>query len=340
MTAGLNPHRLLITGATGFIGRHLVREASDRGHEIHALVRETSNRAPIEAYVDRFIVGDLAEPETLAGISDGVDAVIHAACAVAGTFDASQDVVERFLAVNRDGTVNLARAVLDGNPVRFVHISSTAAMGPPATEVVDETSPCNPQTPYQISKRAAELALLEEAERGLDVVILRPCVVAGEGKDGSELLTMFRLVRRGLFPLIGNRPGARKPIIMVDDLVAAALEATTRGRSGGIYLLHSGGEHTMGQMLAIAAQLTGSPIPWIPVPQLPARAAATVFEQIGKMRPSFNPPLTRHRIDLFTAHRDIDISRARRELNYDPQYRDLHFILSRAYDDFLRRGLL
>ena len=334
--------RILLTGATGFLGTHLLNRlsASDE-HSVRALVRDPGRLGRRAELVDEVWVGDLTQPGTIRGIADGVDAVIHTACAVAGTFDSSHSAVDRFLAVNRDGTTHLAQEALRAGNPRFVHVSSTAAMGPPADPIVDEDSPCRPRTPYQRSKYESERALLDlHAGQGLDLVILRPCVIAGEGKAHSEWETLFRLVRKGIFPLVGAEPALPKPIVMVDDVVSACIQATRTGVSGHRYLLTCGVHHTIGDMLRCAARIVGAPRPWVPVPTVFARAAATVFEAGQALAPTWNPPLTHDRIDMFTASRIVRIDRARNELGYDPHIQALDEMMSRTYTDLIERGVL
>lgn len=324
---------VLVTGATGFVGRHIARHLHEQGVRVRALVRASSRLGPVKEYIDETVVGDLLDGSTLDGCCEGVDAVIHSACAVAGTFDAGRSAEELFLQVNRDGTVNLAREVLKHPGLRMVHVSSTAAMGAPSTSVVNEDAPCNPTTPYQKSKRAAEVALLDlHRDSGLNVVIVRPCVVAGEGKDNSELLKLFKLVKRGVFPLVGGNPGLHKPLIDVDDLVSALILATERGRSGGIYFVHSDGDHTIGEILAEAARLVGQKRRgYIPIPLAPARLAAGVFERVQRLAPNWNPPITQQRLDLFVTDRRIDIGRARAELGFEPKQQSVSAMLGRTW---------
>lgn len=331
---------VLVTGATGFVGSHLVRDLRERDEAVRALVRPSSNTAALKKLGIELFEGDLTDPDSLDGVCDGVEAVYHCACAVAGTFDADRDAVQRFLAVNRDGSVNLARRALEQG-VRLVHLSSTAAMGTPRTQTVDETSECAPRTPYQISKREAELALLDLHRReGLDVVILRPCVIAGEGKEGGELLKLFKLVKRGLFPFIGSRTDAEKPMVMVDDVVSAMTLALERGRAGEIYLIHSDGHHTMGDIVATAGRLTGAKRTHLPVPLPLARAMAKGFALVNRALPRFNPPLTPERVELFVKDRHIDIGKARRELGFDPQVTDLETMLGRTFRYYQAQGLI
>ena len=332
--------RLLVTGATGFLGRHVVAAAKAAGWIVRVLARPTSNLGPIAGLYDEVHTGDVTDALSLRGSCEGVSAVVHCACAVASTFDAGRAADAAFMAVNADGTANLADEVMTVPGLRFVQVSSTAAMGAPQTAVVGPDSPCQPKTPYQRSKRAAELLLLERAERGLNVVIVRTCVIAGPGKERSELLKMFKLVKAGLFPFLGNNLDIQKPLIDVDDVVQALLLATERGTGGGVYLVTSGGRHTMREILEVAQSLTGGPRTHVAIPVAAARLAARAFAQAGRFLPDWNVPITDERIDLFLADRQIDISRAERELGYAPKHQSVEEMLGATYRYYRQRGLI
>ena len=331
---------LLVTGATGFLGRHVVAAAKGAGWRVRVLARATSNLGPIAGLYDEVHTGDVTDAASLRGSCEGVTAVVHCACAVASTFDAGRAADAAFMAVNAEGTANLADEVMKVPGLRFVQVSSTAAMGAPQTAVVGPDSPCQPKTPYQRSKRAAELLLLERAERGLNVVIVRTCVIAGPGKERSELLKMFKLVKAGLFPFLGNNLDIQKPLIDVDDVVQALLLATERGTGGGIYLVTSGGRHTMREILEVAQSLTGGPRTHVAIPVAAARLAARAFAQAGRFLPDWNVPITDERIDLFLADRQIDISRAERELGYAPKHQSVEEMLGATYRYYRQRGMI
>ena len=331
---------LLVTGATGFLGRHVVAAAKGAGWRVRVLARATSNLGPIAGLYDEVHTGDVTDAASLRGSCEGVSAVVHCACAVASTFDAGRAAEAAFMAVNAEGTANLADEVMKVPGLRFVQVSSTAAMGAPQTSVVGPDSPCQPKTPYQRSKRAAELLLLERAERGLNVVIVRTCVIAGPGKERSELLKMFKLVKAGLFPFLGNNLDIQKPLIDVEDVVQALLLATERGTSGGIYLVTSGGRHTMREILEVAQSLTGGPRTHVAIPVAAARLAARAFAKAGTFLPDWNVPITDERIDLFLADRQIDISRAERELGYAPKHQSVEEMLGATYRYYRQRGMI
>jgi nucleoside-diphosphate-sugar epimerase len=332
--APLAGRRVLVTGATGFVGQHVARAllAGD-GIGVRILVRsrervrETFGEVPAELDVR---VGDLGDPVSLATICQGVDCVIHSGSAVPYAFKGAAPASE-FAWVNVRGTENLAREAVRAGLRRWVQVSSTAAMGTPLEPTVDEATPCRPVSPYQVSKRASEESLLRlERERGLEVAIVRPCLVAGEGKRGGELLKLFRLCRRGIFPVVAGRLDVKKPLVAVDDVVQALLLAATRGPSGGIYLVHSGGGHTLGEILREAGRLVGRRRPYVPIPLGLARAAARVGTW-GSQLLGRQLPLTLERLELYLMDREIEMRRAREQLGYQPQHQDLGEMLGRTY---------
>jgi UDP-glucose 4-epimerase len=227
--------------------------------------------------------------------------------------------------------LSLAAAAAAAGVRRFVFVSSTAAMGIPPSDKIHETTPCRPTNPYGDSKWRAEQGLLELGLRtGLEVAILRPCVVAGEGQIGGELLKLFRLCRKGWFPAFGGRLELHKPLVDVEDLAQAMILAADHGASGQVYLITSGIQHTLGEMLTIAGELTGNRRPYRTVPLPLAWAAAAVTTLLARLG-GREPPLSPERLELFLADRRIDIGKARRELGYAPHYRDLRAMLARTY---------
>jgi nucleoside-diphosphate-sugar epimerase len=340
--------RIAITGATGFVGRHLASRYLERGDALRLLVRPSSDLERLPEGVRHALrdgrtvelhEGDLTAPASLSGYCDGCDALVHAACAVKGTFDESQESAAIFETVNVDGTRNVAREAARAG-VRMVHISSTAAMGPVAGGHVDESTACHPQAPYQRSKRQAELELLAMARDSLDVVILRPCLILGPGKVGGEPLRLFELVKRGLFPKIGGDLPQTKPLIDLRDVATATMRALECGESGEVYLIHSDGSHRLDDILEVVRRLVGSARAGIPLPELPLRAASYGFEALAALVPTFNPPLTPGRLELFLADRRISIAKARRELGFHPEHTDLYDMFGRTYIGYVRDGQL
>ncbi len=337
------PRNVLVTGATGFVGQHLVASLLRRGDtRVRALVRDPER---LHAIFDpdtpglSTARGDLTDPASLHGLCEGLDAVFHCAIARLHTFHDGTGA-DAFDAVNRQGSRLLAQEAIRAGVPRFVFVSSTAAMGTPDAAVVDEQTPCRPSNPYQRSKREAELALLDlHRAEGLNPVIVRPCLVTGPGKEGGELLKLFKLCQKGRFPAIGGSLDVEKPLIDVLDLVQALELAAERGRPGQIYLVHSDAGHTLGDILRAAARLVGNPRPSIPVPLPLAWLAAQLTTPVADLlrRP---PPLSPERLRLFITSRRIDIRKARRELGFNPRHQDPFEMLGRTYDFYRASGQL
>ncbi len=329
----LDGRRVLVTGGTGFLGRHLVRTLAEESGAALRLLARTAVAEDLPAAArepTELARGDLRDEASLAGLCDGVDVVFHCAAATP-TQPGKPPAPDDYRRVNVEATLKLAMLAATAGARRFVFVSSTAAMGAPAERGVDEATPCRPSSPYEVTKRLAEEGLMELGGRtGLEVVVVRPCLIAGEGQRGGVLLKLFRLCRKGLFPVFGGRLDVQKPLVDVEDVARALILAAAKGGPGEIYLVTSGVRHTLGEILGIAGSLTGNPRPYRSVPLPLARAAASVTTPLAKLL-GRESPLSPERLDLFLADRAIDIGKARVELGYAPHFRDLKSMLTRTY---------
>ena len=200
-----------LTGATGFIGRHLLRELPQRGHRLQVLLRRPTE---LPEGASGAIIGDLSAPQNMAAALRGVDAVVHSAGIAHGMSGRPED---DYRVLNTEATVALARAAERAGVKRFVFLSSIRAQcGPTADEVQTEALPPRPTDGYGRSKLAAEQGL---AELGLDWVALRPVLVYGPGVKGN----MAALLRLAALPLPLPLGGfaARRSLLSVDNLAAA-----------------------------------------------------------------------------------------------------------------------
>jgi nucleoside-diphosphate-sugar epimerase len=202
---------LALTGATGFIGQHLVRELPKRGHRLRVLLRRPAS-VPMAAA--SAVIGDLARPQNMSAALEGVDAVIHSA----GLAHAMSGVPEDdYRLLNTEATIGLARAARRAGVKRFVFLSSIRAQcGPTADAVLTEVLEPRPTDAYGASKLAAERGL---AELDLDWVALRPVLVYGPGVKGN-MAEMMRLARSRL-PLPVARLAARRSLLALENLTAA-----------------------------------------------------------------------------------------------------------------------
>lgn len=277
--------RVLVTGATGFVGRHLVPLLLERGHAVRAAVRrpdglpagvETAAIAGIDAYTD------------WSAALDGVEAVVHLAARVHVMRDSAADPLAAFRAVNRDGTARLAESAAAAGVARFVYVSSIKAVCDESRpQPVTDATPPDPHSPYGVSKREAELALAEVAARtGMQACVLRPPLVYGPGVGGN-FRTLLELVRRGV-PLPLGAVDNHRSLLFVGNLADAVERCLTHpGAAGGTFLLHDGDPPSTPTLIREIAGALGVSARLIPMPAgalaLAARLAgrSAAWDRVG-----------------------------------------------------------
>lgn len=202
---------IALTGATGFIGQHLLKELPKRGYRVRALLRRPPD-IPIPAA--SAVIGDIVRPQNMAAALEGIDAVVHSAGLA---HQMSGTPADDYRVLNTEATVNLARAAHRAGVRRFVFLSSIRAQtGPTADIVLTEEHEARPTEAYGASKLAAEQGL---AQLDLDWVALRPVLVYGPGVKGNmaELVRLARLP----YPLPLGAVAGRRSLLSLDNLVAA-----------------------------------------------------------------------------------------------------------------------
>jgi nucleoside-diphosphate-sugar epimerase len=248
--------RVAVTGASGFIGRHVMSALSARGDEAIAIARPYDRRALAQRFSD-------------------IGAVVH----LAGVVSALHE--REFYEANMDATRTVAEAARDAG-AGLVHISSLAAAGPASPSAPrSESDPTSPINAYGHSKLEGERAIA--GVTGLRWTILRPGVVYGPGDRAMRPL--FDYARRGILPLVGAQ-GAAYTFIYVDDLVRAILAAVDRAPAGDvgdvIFLGHAPPVSPRALMEAIR-RATGSRASIVPVPRAVTRVAAELGEWAGRL---------------------------------------------------------
>jgi UDP-glucose 4-epimerase len=260
-----NRKRYLVTGCTGFIGRHIVRALRENGSEIRGLSRQP--RLDPESPSINLFQGDLSRPDTLQGAAQNIDIIIHAAghahAAAAGTSGIHHQVT-------LEGTRHLLAEAGKRGVRRFIFISSVKAMPEPGTGCLDETATDLPEDEYGLSRRRAEELVLEAGRRtGMHVSILRPALVYGPGCKGN-LASMLRWIDRGLFPPVPDT-GNRRSMVDVRDLVQAVILAVEKEAAAGkTYLITDGEDYTTRRIYTAMCTALGKSVPkWsVPVPAL------------------------------------------------------------------------
>lgn len=271
--------RVLVTGATGFLGSHIAEQLARQGRAVRVLVRHTSDRSFLRGFEVEEALGDVTQPDTLPAAVEGVEAIVHAA----GLTKARS--AAEFNAVNAGGTANLLAALDPARPLRrFVLISSLGAHGPSEDGRPRplDASPA-PVTAYGRSKLRAEKLLRSWTADGAAATIIRPPVIYGP-RD-RELLPFFHLARWRLAPLLGGGTNAVS-CVYVEDAARAAVLAATAGDDApsATYTLDDGAVHTWRDLLTAVEQAVGRKALRIPSPPWAFAAAALVTELYGRLR--------------------------------------------------------
>ena len=216
-----------MTGASGFVGRALLaRLASDPLFDGRGLYRTSGSVA--DNGVPAIVVGDLSESPDFDAALRGVDVVIHTAARTHVVDEREHDPLAAYRKINVTGTLNIAKAAAVAGARRFVFLSSVKVNGEstPINRPFTEADPPAPLDFYGQSKWEAEQALWKlSAETGMEVVVLRPTLIYGQGVKGN-LRRLIRLVERGL-PLPLGAVANRRSMIGLDNLVSAILATAT-----------------------------------------------------------------------------------------------------------------
>jgi len=220
--------KTLVTGATGFVGRHLIGRLVKEGRAVVCLVREKSDVRSIEKLGVELVYGDLIDKDSLRGIAGDRDIgiVYH----LAGAVYASNN--KEFYEVNANGTRNLLQCCTQNGLKKFIYLSSIAVNGfSKKGQVINEASPCVPFTHYGKSKLGAEKLIVDFCNNSdLSVIIIRTPVVYGPDGQADLLTNHFKSVLRGKTCIVGNGENLRS-LCYIDNLVDGLLLAERGAKS-------------------------------------------------------------------------------------------------------------
>jgi nucleoside-diphosphate-sugar epimerase len=226
---------ILVTGASGFVGRALVRKLDADGHTITALLRETSGALPARVKQITFIdLSKLARLETTAALDDEqeyevyerlkealeqTDVLVHAAARVHVMNESADKPLTLYRETNTEPTLSLARLATLAGVKRFIFISTIKVNGELTNNRMpfSESDDCKPSDPYAISKYEAEIGLAQIAKTGMDVVIIRPSLIYGPGVRGN-FATMMDWVNKGV-PLPLGAVKNNRSLLALENLV-------------------------------------------------------------------------------------------------------------------------
>ncbi len=311
--AGGDRMRYFVTGATGFIGGHVVRQLLAAGHEVVALVRTPAKAVALRELGVELAEGDITEPATLRDPMRGADGVFHiAAWYKVGA--RNRDVAH---AINVDGTRNVLEAARDLGIAKTVYTSTLAVYGDTGGRAVDEGYRMDGPwlSEYDRTKWLAHYEVaLPLAAAGLPLVVVQPGLVHGP-QDHSNLALVLRDYLRGRLPVVPHQGGCWS---YVEDIARGHLLAMERGVPGESYNL-AGPCLYWKDALAVAEEITGVAAPRFVLPPWIARLASWLMKPVNVLLPL---PPTYHPETLRIAAGATyfaDDGKARRELGWEPR---------------------
>ncbi len=310
---------IVITGASGFIGSHLVRSAMDKGYHVYAMVRKSSHTGELKKLGADILYADMLNSESIKNALEQlvhsnicIDYVIHAAALTKAKTD------NEFTEVNCKGTHHMLSALkMAGiSPEKFVFISSLAACGPQTLGNTIETNHRQPITRYGKSKSEAEIIVSAYSNK-IPYIILRPTAVYGPGE--KDLYTVFKMVNKGLNPVLGSNK-QELTFIYVSDLAEFVMASLVAKEKNKTYFITDGfvySKHALGD--AISNSLHKKSLT-ITLPLFLVRSLAFVSQYTSSLLNKQSALNLEKYKELTAQSWNCNVTETFSELNYIPQY--------------------
>jgi nucleoside-diphosphate-sugar epimerase len=306
----------LVTGAAGFIGAQVVNELLARGTRVRALVRKPAQADALRERGVDVRLGDVRDMTCVADAVRDADVVYHCAALVGPGFSRTE-----IYAVNRDGVARTLEALRRVGRGRFVFLSTLNVLGTRNLKQAAEDTPQRRSSdPAADVKIEAERLVTEYGARhGVATVVVRPGVVYGPG-DRHNLPKLIAAIERGKFAYIGSRDNLVPLAHVRDAAQGLILAGETPAAVARTYHITDGERVTIGELVDALADLVGAPRPTKVLPYLVPYAGCLFFEWLARLRLYHGPaPIGRNSLRFLGTSRDVDISRARKELGFEPR---------------------
>ncbi|MEP7356853.1 MAG: NAD-dependent epimerase/dehydratase family protein [Anaerolineales bacterium] len=305
--------KYLVTGATGFVGAHVVKQLLVGGHAVNAVVRSPGKAAALADFGVKLFPGDVADKASLLAPMEGVDGVFH----IAGWYKVGARDKSQARATNVDGTRNVLETMRELNIAKGVYTSTLAVFSDTHGQKPDETFRFTGKHISVYDQTKAEAHDIAEGfiRNGLPLVIVQPGLIYGPG-DTSALAPSIQQYLRRRLPVVPR--GTTFCWAHVDDIARGHLLAMEKGKIGESYII-AGPCHKLTEFFDLAEEITGVPAPKTrPAPGL-MRAMAGLMSVIEKVAPVPETYSSEYlRVNGGTTYMG-DNAKARRELGYSPR---------------------
>jgi nucleoside-diphosphate-sugar epimerase len=305
--------QVLVTGATGFTGGHLVAALLRDGASVRVLARNPAALGPATASRVQVVAGDVRDARAVDEAVAGCDRVFH----LAALYRDASVPRRAYWDVNVTGTDHVLASCERHRIGRLIHCSTMGVHGGIARIPSDETAPYHPGDEYQRTKLAAEERAWAWFRRtGIPAAVIRPAGIYGPGD--LRFMKLFRSIRHGYFVMLGSGQTWFHPVY-IDDLVQGLLRGgEAAGAVGEAFCISSGEPLTLNAFVGLIADVLRAPAPRWHLPVWPFYAAGAVCEAVC-VPLRLQPPIYRRRVDFFTHHRAWTSRKAERLLGYRSQ---------------------
>lgn len=272
--------KICVTGATGFIGTHLVPKLIARGHTVTCLVRDPAKAESLKQHGAALAVGDVTDRESMRAPMRGAEAVFH----LAGLYAYGLRNAQRMLAINVDGARNTLELAFELGAPRIIHASTVGVFGNTRGRIVDEAYRAEKADMASAYERTKWMAHYEVAvplqQSGAPITILQPGGVTGPGDDAPHSST-YRYYLQRMPVFFGAKSGLTWA--HVDDIAEGFILAMEKGRPGESYIL-AGPPLTYKEVMKVLEQIAGIPAPRV---WLPGWMASGMSKIVGFMERAF-----------------------------------------------------
>jgi nucleoside-diphosphate-sugar epimerase len=308
--------KVLISGATGFLGTRLAAAAQARGDTVRGLVRDLDRGADLRASGVETVPGDMLDTESLRRAVQDVDCIFHTAAVIGDWPD--RDLSRR---VNVEGTRTLVSLAMQANVQRVVHFSSLAVYGNQHHRGTDESAPYRYGDIYTDAKIDSERAVFDLASSGgIEAVSLRPGFIYGPG-DRTLVPKILEALRAGKFMFVGDGSKQMNCVYVEDVVQAAMLASLASGVAGRAYNITDGQTPDLRDFIGFIAEYCELPMPSKHVPPVLAVAGCYTSEWLGHLLGVKHAPMMNiSRLRFLYYNQAYSIARAQQELGYAPQY--------------------